>query len=482
MLRRVIIGVVLWVVVVWTNSLWAGQSDRNCYTIIVGKAATVDGSVLVAHNEDDDGDLLVDWHKVERKKYTGGSTVKLHNGGTLEQVSETAGFLWLQIPEVEFGDSYLNEYGVMVTSNATSSREDAPELTSGGIGFMLRRLVAERAQTARQAVEIAGKLVEQFGYAHPGRSYTFADGNEGWVFSIIHGKHWAARRVPDDQVAIIPNYYPLQTLNLSDSRNYLASKGLVDYAIDRGWYNPNVDRQFDFRSIFGKRGTLTAIWNVPRHLHGLNRLTDTTYTYWDKKPFSSKPAKKLKAADLMSLLADHFEGSQFEMHPDFNNGNPHENSAMRICSRTNQYGFVAQLRKDLPKEIGNVMWVAPRRPCLQPFIPWYLGITEIPAQLTTGDADAAWKTHFDKLDRRKTAKQHAFWQISDFAASIDTMYKQQHKNFQQKKITMEKRILSDQAAIEKKLLAVFKKDPQKAVNVLNKYTEKLVTKALSLFK
>ena len=38
------------------------------------------------------------------------------------------------------------------------------DLTQNGIGYWLRRLVPERAKTAREGVEIMGQFVEELGY------------------------------------------------------------------------------------------------------------------------------------------------------------------------------------------------------------------------------------------------------------------------------------------------------------------------------
>lgn len=77
-----------------------------------------------------------------------------------------------------------------------------------GIGYGLRRLVAERARSAREAVEIAGALIEEFGYTS-GRSYQFCDKNEAWVFQIPTGRRYVAKRIPDDHVYMIPNNYTI---------------------------------------------------------------------------------------------------------------------------------------------------------------------------------------------------------------------------------------------------------------------------------
>ena len=173
---------------------------------------------------------IVNHHKVPRRSYPAGATVMLRNGGSLEQVKETWAYIWSEMPGMSFSDSYVNEWGVTVASDNCPSREDKPELTDGGIGYMLRRLVAERAKTAREGVLLAGELVERFGYVDSGRTYIIADPKEGWLLCVVNGKHWLARRVPDDEVAMVANTYTIHEVILSNKANFLASADIVDYA------------------------------------------------------------------------------------------------------------------------------------------------------------------------------------------------------------------------------------------------------------
>ena len=176
---------------------------KGCFSIVVGKNASADGYVIIAHNEDDTIPQIVNHRKVPRKKHAPGEKVKLLNGGQLDQVEQTWAYIWSEMPGMLFSDSYINEWGVSITSDNCPSRENKPQITEGGIGYMLRRLVAERVKTAREGVLLAGRLVERFGYIDSGRTYFICDPDEGWLFCVVNGKHWLAQRVKDDQVAMV---------------------------------------------------------------------------------------------------------------------------------------------------------------------------------------------------------------------------------------------------------------------------------------
>lgn len=202
--------------------------EQGCFSIVAGKKATADGCVLFAHNEDNSIKVVAGMRKVPRQSHQPEVEVRLPNGGRLAQVKETYGYWWLEMPECQYSDTLLNEHGVAVASNNCPSREDQPSLTDGGIGGpILRRLVAERARTAREGVVLVGSLVEKFGYLASGRTMIICDANEGWLLAMVNGKHWVAARVPDGEVAVLANTYTIRQVDIADTNNFLACHDLV---------------------------------------------------------------------------------------------------------------------------------------------------------------------------------------------------------------------------------------------------------------
>jgi len=300
----------------------AAEEPFNCFTIVAGKNVTFDGSVLLAHNEDDRGRLLVNVYKLAAQEHAKGEMVMLNNSAAIPQVKNTPAMLWLEIPETEFADTYINEHGVAVVSNSCPSREDKPELSKDGIGFMLRRLIAERAQTARAAVRIAGELVSQFGYNASGRTYTIADKKEGWLLHVVNGKHWLARRVPDDEVAVIANCYTIGAVDLNDRDNVQGSPDIIDYAIKRGWYNPDKDGPFDFARAYSDPDDRTSMTNILRQWRGTSLLAAKSHKVEERLPFSFKPRRDIQLNDLFLVLRDHYEGTKYDLSDHYKNGCP----------------------------------------------------------------------------------------------------------------------------------------------------------------
>ena len=446
-----------------------GQNNFNCFTVLAGKYATDDESVMLAHNEDDGGDQTVNLYKVPRVESKDSIEVKLKNGGILHLSPTTFAMIWLEMPGMEFSDSYQNEYGVTIVSNQCLSKEEQPDLTDGGIGYWLRRAIALQAKTAREAVKIGGKLIEKYGYASSGRTYSIADKNEAWMLAVVNGKHWVAQRVPDDQVAIIPNYYTIGKIDLKDTLNFYGSKDLIDYARKRNWYEGN-DANFNFRLAYAAPQSLKHPVNTERHLDAINRLSDTKYTINDTLTFAFYAKDLIKLPDLFRVLRSHFEGTPFDKSKDYTLGSPHK-THRAICAQSTQYGFVAQLRNYAPDAL-NPIWISFVHPCSHIFVPLYNGISYFSGEFNNfTDYQSALQEHFDKFVRNK---KHFFNTFIKDAKKIDKKYVVRIKK---RKLTIdeyEKALLANQKNAEQKLFDIYKMNHKILGEKLSEYFDYLI--------
>jgi len=445
-----------------------------CFTIVAGKDATVDGCVILAHNEDDSPPQVVNHYKIPRIEHKATDKVKLCNGGQLQQVQQTWEYLWSEMPGMLFSDSYVNEWGVAVTSNGCPSRQERPILTDGGIGFMLRRLITQRAKTAREGVLLAGKLVEEFGYNASGRTYTICDRNEGWLFCVINGKHWLAKKVPDDHVAMLANTYTIHQVNLGDKANHLACADIIDYAISRGWYDPKKDGPFDFAAAYADPAAASKAYNFHRQWAGLQHIADDKITLEPNLPFSVKPRRKLKLADAAETLRSHYENTTLHrLAP-----SPH-NVARTICYRTTQTSFILQLRNNLPCDIGIVYWLSLARPCSSFYIPFYFGIDDFPNALFTQSHKPSLNFYQNKVESGfQTAPDEAFWIFSNFAHKVDTDYETIIASVKAEANRLETRALTLQGPLEETALKLYPKDRAAAMDLLANYSKGLYLSAL----
>lgn len=436
----------------------------GCFSIVVGKDASADGHVIVAHNEDDGAPQIVNHHKVGRKRRAA-ATVTLRNGGVLEQVEQTWAYLWSEMPGMLFSDSYLNEWGVTVTSDNCPSREDGPEITDGGIGYMLRRLVAERAKTAREGVLLAGKLVERFGYIDSGRTYIIGDPDEGWLFCVVNGKHWMARRVPDDHVAMVANTYTIREVDLADDANFLASADIIDYAKKRRWYDPHTDGAFDFAAAYANPDSASNPSNTGRQWSGLTCVTDRRLAPGPDLPFSVVPKAKLSVLDVMQILR-HDKSDETGAVP------PDSRIVCALCSGATQTSFVAQLRKDPPRDITLVYWVCLASPRTSFYLPFHFGISRFPAGFCLSSARPT-----DRLYRRKVQAsftpnpQEGFWTFSSFRDKIENEVAAKKTAVQEAARRMEQNAMDLQGPVEQAARRLYPADNAAAARLLENYSK-----------
>ncbi len=467
------------IVLLFSNLIGQSNFELNCFSILVGKDASVDGSVFFAHNEDDARLNFVDLHKVPRLKHSAGEQqIFVDQLDSIDEVDETYGYLWITGAGF-IKEQYLNEWGVAISSNGCRSKVVDGEAK---IQHNLRRIVIERARTAREAVKIAGALVEKYGYTYSGRTYLIADPNEAWVLEVTYSKRWVAKRLPDDEVSIIPNYYVIDNIDISDTSNCLSSPDIIEYAITKGWYEPGAGKYFNFRNAYSHEDSRDAISNIARKWVILNELSEKQYKIDNDFPFSFKPKNKVSIQELMDAMQNHYENTRFANNPSNDNGCPHSNSidTLSVCNGFNDYSCITQLRNWLPADIGNIMWIAPRYPCIQPFIPWYYGITKIPAAYEKENyADALQGYNNKNREYKAMYPDHACWIFDDFAAKTDIHYGKEIESQREWKENFETEVFNTIKKQEKEITEIYKSNPDKARKMLTEITNRYAEKALT---
>jgi dipeptidase len=400
----------------------------DCFTVLVGRKASADGSVIVAHNEDDPGDIVVNVRKIHGRDHGATRRVALGHGATYETDGRVAGFLWIEATGQEFADSFVNDFGVVVTSDSCPSRETADDLTDGGIGYMLRRLLAEKARTAREAVKLAGELIEKYGYRGSGRTYSVADKDEAWMIAVIRGRHWFAERVPDDEVAVIPNWYTIRRIRTDVPAEFAGSPDIVAYARARGWYDEAKGGAFDFKTAFQRPGRPDPILdgNTLRNWRGLAWLSGRDWEKNGDYPFSFKPAKKVSAESLLALLRDHYEGTPFDATEGYKTGTPNHTKYRTICTTSTIASFVASLNGRRPAPVSAMVWLALGRPDSTAFLPVYGGVDDLPAGAGLGprehDDVVLYAGHFDDSWLRAERDKLLGTKVGGLARAVEADY------------------------------------------------------------
>ncbi|HCC69721.1 MAG TPA: hypothetical protein DEQ09_00995 [Bacteroidales bacterium] len=397
--------------------------------------------------------------------------IKLKKGAEITQADTTFGYIWLEMPGQDFADSFLNDNGVLITSNSCPSREQSGDIVQGGIGYDLRKIVAERAKSARDAVTIAGKLLTDLGYNASGRTYTIADIKEAWMLSVVKGKHWVAMRIPDEHVVYLPNYYIIEEIDFNDKENYLCSPELEEYAIKMNWYDPSTGR-FSFREAYGNERSAKSKGNIGRMWVGVNMLSAIEYDMNDSFPVSFVPEKPVTIEKLISILGNHYEGTSLDDSKNYTEHNPHKNKIMNICARHQQLSFVAELRDGQEIETGCRLWLAPRRGCVHAYMPVYYGTKDFPPGYKYySDNKKVFEMHFqvpdDMYDKNNGKAWWTFYSVTDY---IDQDYISRIEDRKNYKDLLQKELFEITAEFDKNIHEKWVKNSSIAADEITVFT------------
>ncbi|MDY0297298.1 MAG: C69 family dipeptidase [Acidobacteriota bacterium] len=466
-----------WLILGLAAVLSAGD---DCFTVLVGKNASDSGCVLLAHNEDDRGDsLFVNILHLAPRPAPAARTYTLRNGGTWSATAATAGLFWIEIPQISYADGYVNSHGVAIVSNATPSRESSADLEDGGIGFMLRRILAEQAQSARQAVLLAGSLVERFGYSDSGRTLCIADHEEAWVLHLIRGKRWIAQRVPDDQVAVIPNAYTTRAVELNDKDRFLGSSDIVAHAVARGWHAPRAGKPFDFAMAYSHVPLHRSRGNYLRQRRAIQLLGEDGRDAEAEYPFAFTPRKKIRLQDLFSLLRDHYEDTPWDLTDGYRTGSPNRTKNRTICTESTQYALVVELGRSLaftetvPDVLRHRIWLALSRPDANAFVPWYPDIA-YPETHAFLDADTALADHFEPRNKPEALDlSHPFRVYAHLADLVDRNYRERIRNVRREWKNFEDYVVKNLRKKEKEFVYIHRVDPALARRMIANHLQRL---------
>jgi len=464
----------------------AERLEGECFTVLVGKNASADGSVIVGHNEDDRGDIVVNIRKIRPREYGAPQKVDLGKGAFFETDGRTNGFLWIEATTQEFADSFINEHGVLVTSDSCPSRVTEEDLTDGGIGYMLRRLMAEKAKSAREAVRIAGELVEKFGYRASGRTYSIADKNEAWMLAVLRGRRWFAQRVPDDEVAVIPNHYTIRQIRPADSNHFLGSRDIVAFAVKNGWFDEAKDGSFDFRKAFERPSNrdLVSDGNTLRHWRGLNLVGGKAWDLGRDYPFSTKPGRKITAEALMAILRDHYEGTEYDATDGYKIGSPNRTKFRTICTASTINAFVVSLNATRPEPISASIWLAMGKPDTTVFLPLYYGVENLPPGVGVGssthDHALFYKQHFEDSDIKAVRGGLLHTKVLELEKRAEADYGRMRATFERELFPVEKAFLEGRPKFEADFTALYAKDRTKALQALDDYVAAAFAKVTDL--
>ena len=439
-----------------------GMKRLSCTSIMVGKRASTDGSVITSHTcdswyrtwmtmtpaRDYERDTVTAIYDGRMHTQSPQDSTKMYRKGTIPQVRHTYRYLDTAYP-------CLNEKQLAMGETTIGGRDTLKNKQGLFCIEELQRIALERCSTARDAIRLMGQLVKQYGYGDSGECLTIADKNEVWIFEIFGegpkkiGGVWAAQRIPDDEIAVSANISRIDRLDLNDPDHFMASDNIYDVARRLKLWDGK--QEFSFWRVYsgGNYMKETKNYSVREHyimnaLAPSLHLSDTIQNL----PLSVKPDSLVSAERVMALLGSYYEGSDknlsgrhlipnpkrkdkqgnlVESEPD-SIVSPVSNPWMRpdeinmyyamgdstmknirtVSVSWCAYSTVIQLRSWLPDEVGGVCWMALDNPGESPRFPIFSGTTELPKMLqvcgqhTDRDDAALW--HYRKANRLATVR------------------------------------------------------------------------------
>ena len=457
-----------------------------CTNFIVGRKASVDGSVLVSYNADNYGCYGV------MQYFAAG----IHPKGSLHSVYD-----W----ETERYRGQIEEAPVTynVVGNINENQVAIGETTFGGrlelmdttalldYGSMIY-IALQRSGTAREAIKVMTGLTEKYGYASEGESFSVCDPNEAWILEMVgkgpagKGAVWVAVRIPDDCISGHANQSRIHRFFQYPKEDCMYAKDVVTFARKKGLFSGR-DEDFDFARTYCPLDFGAARYCEARVWSFFNRWTDGMDKYLDYAsgkdlsaepfPLYFKPKHKLSVADVENAMRDQYEGTPFEMTNDAGAGawlSPYRPRPLSweykgknyfnerpTGTQQTSFTFVAQMRNFLPNPVGGILWFGHDDANMVAYTPVYCCSREAPACYT--------KKYGDDVT---FSLKSAFWVCNWVANMVYPRYSQLFPDVKAERDSLEKIYFERQAKVEEEAKALLAQDRNKGEAYLTDYSVK----------
>ena len=456
-----------------------------CSNFIVGKKASVDGSVMCSYSADDYG-MFQNLCHYPAAKHAKGEMRKIYDWDTNKYHGE--------IPEAAQTYSVIgniNEWQVTIGETTYGGREEMVDSTGIMDYGSLIYVALQRSKTAREAIKVMTTLANTYGYNSEGETFTICDPNEAWIMEMMgkgagsKGAVWVALRIPDDAVCAHANQSRIGKFNMKDKKNVMYAKDVVSFARSKGWFQGK-DADFSWKMAYakpdfsGRRFCDARAWSMLNHFYDM-----TPYLDWalgknpdaQDMPLWVVPNKKVSVQDVENVMRDHYEGTPLSVADGSDIGGgiwemPYRPTPLMykvdgkqyfnerpVSTQQTGFVFVSQMRSWLPREIGGVFWFANDDANMAAFTPVYCSMTERPECYNTPGADAL---HF--------SKKNAYWVCNMTSNMVYPRYSLMFPTLKEVRDSLDSSYFAAQAGVEKKAQELYAQNPQAAVKYLNDYS------------
>ena len=516
--------------------LMAASDSHPCTIIAVGKKASADGSVIISHT-DAGADSRI--RVVHGQRFRKGDMAPVHWGiqdihrplndfgdviGEIPQAGQTYTYFHSAYPQ-------MNEHQLAIGESTTSQREELKV----DMAVCKQIMTVEQAQmfalqrytSAREATAFIGHLMSTYGFLPScvGESETLVIGDTGeiWIiefFSVGNdwdpesgepGAIWVAQRVPDDHALVVANWSIIKEVDEADTENFMFSPNYKQFAIDKGWYDPNGSMPFILNEVYApilREWATSRMWlfystyapgyaDWPErrledgHMMGYNQYIQYVEPL-SLYPTSVKPERLISVRDVMAFQRSTFEGTIYDKTEDYDWYVPDGKGGMKksplatpfpskdmrelldINNRRNVarpqgfYGMIAQLRGWLPDPIGGIYWVFLDNAYTSPYVPIYAGTQE------TAEC-------YKNFDPTTYDSGSACWAIDFVDNLLYLKWQEAIKDVWKVRDPYEEALFSERDSIDNLALDLYEKSPEQALDYLTIYTKSKMERVLEMY-
>lgn len=327
-----------------------------CTNFLVGKAASADGSTMISYAADSYGMYgflhyapAADWPEGAMREVKDWDTGRPQ--GSIPQIAHTYTVV-----------GNMNEHQVTIGETTWGGREALWDTVGIDYGSLIY-IALERSKTAREAIECFITLVNEYGYASEGESFSFGDPDEVWIMDLIgkgpgrKGANWVAVRIPDDAIAGHANQARITTLPQGKAKltkeqkrlqkrlncichgDWMWDKDMIAFAREKEYFK-GADKDFSFQAAFnpfdfsGLYVCEARVWSFFRHFSDeMDRYFDyaTGKTFRENKTITNNqspitnlpegehmplwiiPNRKVSAQDLKECMRDEYKGTPLDI-------------------------------------------------------------------------------------------------------------------------------------------------------------------------
>ena len=466
-----------------TLSALSVQDANTCTNFLVTRGASVNGATMITYAADAHF-LYGELYYRPAADHPAGSMTKIYEWdtgkflGEIKQVSHTYSVVGL-----------MNEHQLAIGETTYGGHPELVDST-GIIDYgSLMFLALQRAKTAREAIQVMGDLMAEYGYCSLGESFSIADKNEVWIMDLIAkgpgntGAVWVARRIPDGYVSAHANQARITTFPLDDPETCIYAEDVISFAREQGYFDGK-DKNFSFSDTYapvtfgGARFCEARVWSFfSKITGGMDQYLDYAKgeNLENRMPLWVKPSTKLAAHDLMNYMRDHYEGTPLDMTQDVGAG-PYRmpyrwrpltwsvgdvtycNERATATQQTG-YSFVTESRNWLPDWIGGIFWFGVDDAATTVYNPMYCGIERVPEHFEVGNGDMI-----------TYSETSAFWAFNFVSNFCYLRYDLMTPDVLKVQSELETKYIRNTEAVDMAAVELYNKNPELAREFLTDYS------------